>query len=233
MGEFSKELGDFGNCPFYVRNVDVGSSNLLSSTRLRSSPPLADRNYARWKVKCVQRREKTGALYYRRALEALEALAEKAAAFGVRLAIESRSRYEDVPTEREMVALQEHFSDHPWVGYWHDFGHVQLKHNLGLLDHPSWLRRMKSYLLGAHVHDVDWPHRDHRVPFTGTLDYRRLLPELDPALPHVWELSPGRRTEEIRDALVVWKELFPATLTRKPPDTSPSAPRTQSAEQGA
>lgn len=168
--------------------------------------------YTRHKLNCVRKREKTGGLYFARALEALEQLAERAAEFKVKLAVESRSRYEDVPTEREMVRLQEHFADCEWVGYWHDFGHVQLKHNLRLLDHDHWLGRMEPYLIGAHVHDVEWPHRDHRVPFTGTLDYKQLLAHFRPEMPHVWELSPTRRKAQIQDALFCWKELFPETV---------------------
>jgi sugar phosphate isomerase/epimerase len=166
-------------------------------------------DYAALKLKCVKKREKTGGRYFARALSTLEKLAEKAGEFGVPLAIESRSRFEDVPTEREMITLQEHFKDNPWVGYWHDFGHVQLKHNLGLLDHDNWLGKMEPYLLGAHVHDVRWPHRDHRVPFTGTLDYQHLFRHLPPDLPHVWELSPSREADQISQALQIWKKMFP------------------------
>ena len=168
--------------------------------------------FTKLKIKCVQKRERCGPLYMNRAIEALEQIAGKAAELKVPLAIESRSKFEDVPTEREMVALQEHFKNNPWVGYWHDFGHVQLKHNLGLLDHDHWLGKMQPYLLGSHVHDVHWPRRDHRVPFTGTLDYKKLLRHFDPAMPHVWELSPTRKTDQIKQALEVWKHLFPETL---------------------
>ena len=68
---------------------------------------------------------------------------------------------------------------------------------------------MAPYLLGAHVHDVHWPHRDHRVPFTGTIDFKKLLRPVAPTLPHVWELSPTREAGQIREALEVWKLLFP------------------------
>ncbi|WP_193214338.1 TIM barrel protein [Luteolibacter marinus] len=166
-------------------------------------------DYAAGKIAFVKKREKIAPLYYRRAIEALEEIAEKAQEFGVKLAVESRSRFEDMPTEREMIRLQEHFQDHPWVGYWHDFGHVQLKHNLGLLDHQEWLRRISPHLIGGHVHDVKWPERDHQVPFTGTLEYEKLLPHFPAGCPLVWELSPTRRSAEIRDALVVWKHQFP------------------------
>ena len=165
--------------------------------------------YVKTKLAFVRKREKIGPLYYQRALDALTALAGRAGELGIKLAIESRSHYEDVPNEREMVTLQEHFADHPWVGYWHDFGHVQLKHNLGLLDHDEWLERISPHIIGGHVHDVEWPARDHRVPFSGTLDYAAILRYFPPDCPLVWELSPTRDADDIRDALAVWKAKFP------------------------
>jgi sugar phosphate isomerase/epimerase len=165
--------------------------------------------FGKARVDFVREREKIGPRYYDRAIEALEALADEAAKAEVKLAVESRSRFEDMPTEREMLRLQDHFKDHPAVGYWHDFGHVQLKHNLGLLDHDEWLGRIAPHLIGAHVHDVQWPARDHRVPFTGELEYQALLRHFPENAPLTWELSPTRKTDEIREALSVWKQLFP------------------------
>ena len=165
--------------------------------------------YIKHKLAFIKKREKIGPLYYQRAIEALTKIAERAAEVGVKLAIESRSRFEDMPTEREMVALQCHFADHPSVGYWHDFGHVQLKHNLGLLDHAEWLEKISPYLIGGHVHDVEWPARDHRVPFTGTLDYAPLLKFFPVDCPLIWELSPTREASEIRTMLARWQGDFP------------------------
>lgn len=165
--------------------------------------------YIKQKIKFIKKREKLAPLYYRRAIEALEELAPKAEEYGVKLAVESRSRFEDMPNEREMIKLQEHFKDNPWIGYWHDFGHVQLKHNLGLLDHLEWLENISPYLIGGHVHDVQWPARDHRTPFTGTLDYDAILAFFPEKCPLIWELSPTRETGEILDALEIWKRKFP------------------------
>ena len=169
-------------------------------------------DYVKAKLEFVRKREKIGPLYYQRAQDALATIAERAATLGVKLAIESRSHYEDVPDEREMERLQDHFSDNPWVGYWHDFGHVQLKHNLGLLDHYEWLERIAPQIIGGHVHDVEWPARDHRVPFSGTLDYAAILRYFPPGCPLVWELSPTREADDIREALAVWREKFPDRL---------------------
>jgi sugar phosphate isomerase/epimerase len=165
--------------------------------------------FARRRIAFIKKREKVAPLYYQRAIDALEPLAEKAAELDLVLAVESRSRFEDMPTEREMLRLQEHFKDRPQVRYWHDFGHVQLKHNLGLLDHAEWLEEVSPYLFGAHVHDVQWPARDHRVPFTGELDFKSLIPLFTDDCPLTWELSPTRKAEEIREAFTVWKHLFP------------------------
>jgi sugar phosphate isomerase/epimerase len=164
------------------------------------------------KISFVKKREKIAPLYFGRAINALEQLVVKAEEYGVILAVESRSRFEDIPNEREMLHLQNHFVNNPWIGYWHDFGHVQLKHNLGLLDHVDWLSRIQPHLIGGHIHDVEWPARDHRTPFTGTLDYKTLLPYFPAQCPIIWELSPTRKTEEIKNALYVWKEIFPSRM---------------------
>jgi sugar phosphate isomerase/epimerase len=109
-----------------------------------------------------------------------------------------------------MIALQNHFADNPWIGYWHDFGHVQLKHNLGLLDHAQWLETISPHLIGAHVHDVKWPASDHRPPFTGTLDYAELFKFFPANCPLVWEINPRHEAANIKTALAKWRELLPA-----------------------
>ncbi|MGJ8677528.1 MAG: sugar phosphate isomerase/epimerase family protein [Akkermansiaceae bacterium] len=168
--------------------------------------------YAKRKLQFVRKREKIAPHYYQRAISALEILVEKAEELQIPLAIESRSRFEDMPNEAEMLLLQEQFKDNPWVGYWHDFGHVQLKHNLGLLNHDQWLGKIAPHLIGCHVHDVEWPARDHRVPLTGELDFKNLLRHIDPSKPLVWELSPTRKSEQISQCLKLWKKQFPETL---------------------
>lgn len=178
-------------------------------TAMATAGAIHDPGFSKTKIAMVRKREKLAPLYYHRAVEALAAIAERAAEFGVKLAVESRSRFEDMPTEREMLRLQQAFADNPWVGYWHDFGHVQLKHNLGLLDHSEWLSRIAPHLIGGHVHDVEWPARDHRVPLCGTIGFAPLLAHFPRGCPLVWELSPTRDAAEIRKSLARWQAEFP------------------------
>lgn len=177
-------------------------------TQMLHDGKLNDRDFVKLKHKFIQARAKLAAKYYERAIEALQVIAEKAQEVGIFCAVESRSRYEDLPNEEEMIQLQETFKDHPFVGYWHDFGHVQLKENLELLDHEEWLRTMQPYLVGCHLHDVVWPARDHRVPLAGSVAFDRLMPLVPAGKPIVWELSPTRKKAHIKRALPLWIERY-------------------------
>jgi sugar phosphate isomerase/epimerase len=83
---------------------------------------------------------------------------------------------------------------------------------------------MAPYLIGAHLHDVQWPKRDHRVPFTGELPYDDLLKHFKPEMPFTWELSPSRKTEQILPAAQVWRKKYPETQI-SPDYWQPKAPQ--------
>lgn len=167
------------------------------------------RAYAELKGKWVRRRQKLGPLYLERARQALHQLADEAAKLGVVLAVEGRSHFEQVPGEWEMLPLMEEFRDNSHVVYWHDFGHIQRKHNLMMLDHAQYLKQLCPFLYGAHVNDVRWPARDHRAPFLGgCVDFDTLLPRFfRKSMPLTWELSPSVSKEEIQEVRVRWNEL--------------------------
>ncbi|XHR28121.1 MAG: sugar phosphate isomerase/epimerase family protein [Chthoniobacteraceae bacterium] len=164
--------------------------------------------YARLKTQAVIRREKAAPKHIERLKGCLKEIAEYAGEKGIRLGLESRQAYEEIPSEREFPDLLETFPA-PTVNYWHDFGHVQIRHNLGFVDHAEWLAKMAPRLLACHLHDVEWPGRDHRAPFTGgSVDYDRLIPLLPKGTLFVWEMNPKRTREEIAVSLARWKERF-------------------------
>lgn len=169
---------------------------------------LYSRDYCEWKLKLVAQREKVSAVYLQRAKDALEQLLPLCEAKQVQLGIETRSHYEQMPNEREMLILLEYFKDSPWIGAWHDFGHVQRQANLALTDHEQYLRSIASRLIGCHVHDVKWPMKDHRVPLTEAgVAFAQLLPWVPRGIPLVWELSPSQTSADIQDALPRWRTL--------------------------
>ena len=168
---------------------------------------VAGRGYARFKLECVLRREKLSRFYVDRVSCLLEALLEEACRSGVTLVVENRSDYEAIPSERELSALLRRF-DSPHLRYWHDFGHAQLRENLGLLDHAQWLEGIAPFAAGTHLQDARWPDQDHLIPFGGEIPFDRLTPLLPSSLPHVLELSPAAQPEAIRAAATRWNSLF-------------------------
>ncbi|HEV7869050.1 MAG TPA: TIM barrel protein [Chthoniobacteraceae bacterium] len=167
------------------------------------------RGFVKEKLECVRKREEKVGPYLKRAIDALEQIAAYAEPKGITLGIESRHSFEEIPTEREMLQVLEQF-DVPHVGYWHDFGHVQVKHNLGFLDHVEWMAKIAPRLIGCHLHDTKWPGRDHMAPFTGDVEYGKLIPLLPRDTLYVLEMSPRRTSEEITTAAAEWTKRFGA-----------------------
>lgn len=171
---------------------------------------VATEEYARVKGEFVRKRNRHAPIYLQRARQALEEVKDVAKECGVLLGVEGRSHFEQMPNEDEMHLLMREYADHPMIGYWHDFGHIQRKHNLLLLDHDQFLASMKPYLIGAHVNDVRWPRSDHQIPFFGgDVDFGHLMRHITPGMPLVWELSRNREASQIKEGLAMWRERFP------------------------
>ncbi|MEN3940581.1 TIM barrel protein [Prosthecobacter sp. SYSU 5D2] len=195
--------------------IHLGSARIRSFTDKLEAMALAgqlySRDYSDLKLKFVAQRQTASALAMDRVRAALDQLLPVCEAEGVRLGIETRSHYEQIPSQHEMLLLLEEYKDCPWVGSWHDFGHVQRQANLALLDHETYLSQISAHLIGCHVHDVAWPMKDHRAPLsTGGVALEKLMPLVPAGVPLIWELSPGNRREAVVEALNRWREKFPA-----------------------
>lgn len=164
-----------------------------------------DRRYVRLKLAAIRKREGLDASL--RVAEWLQPVLAHAKAAGVLLGTENRIGIETFPSEREFRRLFSEVSEGT-IGYWHDFGHAQVRHNLTFIDHAEWLAEMSSRLVGCHIHDVQFPARDHRVPFSGMIDFATLVPLLPVGHPMVWELSSSASEDDIVAALTHWRERF-------------------------
>ncbi len=167
------------------------------------------REYTAAKLDLVTQRARASQLYLDRTRAALDELLPFAERHHVALCVKTRSHFEQVPNESEMRVLMDAYRDCPWLGFWHDFGHVQRKANLGLLDHAECLVAIAPRLLGCHVHDVAWPAKDHFVPLsTGGVDFDKLLPLIPKDIPLVWELNPRQKRSHVIERLAEWKTRF-------------------------
>ena len=66
-----------------------------------------------------------------------------------KLGVEGRQCYEEIPTEEEITPLLDEINAPEIVGYWHDFGHLQIKENVGFVDHAEWLAHISPRMFGG------------------------------------------------------------------------------------
>ncbi len=108
-------------------------------------------------------------------------LAEYAAQRGIRLGLENRFHYHEIPLPDELDELLD-LGAGEVVGYWHDVGHAQVLEHLGFHSQEEWLRRFagpQGRVVGVHLHDVVGL-TDHLAAGSGQVDWNlvaRYLPE--------------------------------------------------------
>lgn len=135
------------------------------------------------------------------ALESIRALGEHAAGSGVRLGVEVRDGYHEIPSLDEIAEVLGACDGLP-VGYWHDAGHGAKQEYLGFARHEAFLERYGDRLVGMHIHDTR-SGRDHLAPGRGDTDFAMLARYLAtaPAAMRTLELHRVVTPREISDAL--------------------------------
>ena len=203
--DYAERLG----APFVVLHCGKVEMNPITDEliALAKQGEAFSRKYVRMKLKAVQTRETEASPYLDRVKDSLRQIVEYAAKKNIRLGVEGRRGYEEIPSERELPSLLDELNS-PLFGYWHDMGHIQIKENLGFLNHEEWLRTIGRHALGCHMQDCIWPAQDHQPPFLGMVDLEKLVPLLPPNCLFVWEMSPRQKPDEIRRSVALWKEKF-------------------------
>lgn len=103
------------------------------------------------------------------AARSLAVLATRAEQLRVRLAIENRVWYHEIPLPEEAQSLLAEY-DPALVGYWHDVGHAEILARLGLVERDRWFRLLGDRIMGCHLHDMNGIV-DHRAPGTGDVEW--------------------------------------------------------------
>jgi sugar phosphate isomerase/epimerase len=128
---------------------------------------------------------------------------------GVKLGLENREAVEELPFESDFELLLREF-DSPNVAYWHDLGHAQIKEHLGFISHRLYLESLASRLAGFHVHDLQFPMRDHALPGSGVIDFAALKPLVRPQHVKVFEFSPKIPAEAVPRGVAHIKNIWGA-----------------------
>ncbi len=159
---------------------------------------------------CLEAQEKREARkdkYVQKAYEMLRRLTEQAESRGLKLGIENREAIEEIPFESDFHFFFREFTN-PTVCYWHDTGHAQIKENLGFINHFIHLESLAPRLAGFHIHDVEYPERDHRPPGEGTINFAALKPLVKPEHIKVFEMSPSLPRDHVEKGIRHLKSIW-------------------------
>jgi sugar phosphate isomerase/epimerase len=163
--------------------------------------------YARLCADLDEKREAKKGPFVERVSELLKQLLPAAEAQDVRLGIENRQALEELPLESDFLFLFREIPS-PNLVYWHDTGHGQIKENLGFIRHAMHVESLRDRLLGFHLHDVQFPGRDHCAPGSGMVDWAALKPLVKPEHLKVFEFSPSLTVEEVIGGVAHLKQIW-------------------------
>src|SRR3954469_2810604 len=95
------------NAPFVVLHCGSIAMNPITDEliALAQNGKLLSRKYVRKKIEAVRKREREAPEYLTRVKECLKPIAERAAEKNIRLGIEGRRGYEEIPSEREVPQI--------------------------------------------------------------------------------------------------------------------------------
>lgn len=151
------------------RTVDLIA---MFNNGLRASPP-----FAALRDDIIRERDSVRQRFLDNTLRSLDDLNAYAARQKVKLGVENRYYFREIPFFDEVAIILDRFRDSA-IHYWHDTGHARLMENLGFIESDEdYLKRYGSRLIGIHLHDITGCS-DHRAPGTGEFDFKKLKPYL-------------------------------------------------------
>jgi sugar phosphate isomerase/epimerase len=163
--------------------------------------------YEKLCAELTQKREAKKEKFVERTYDTLRKILPEAEARGLKLGVENREALEEIPLDSDFMFFFREFTS-PSVVYWHDTGHAQIKDNLGFVHHAMHLESLAGRLAGFHIHDVQFPGRDHCAPGTGSVDFAALKPMAKPDHIKVFEFSPLLPVAELKSGVEHVKRIW-------------------------
>ena len=131
--------------------------------------------------------------------KSLKELLDFACRFEVRLGLENRYHYFDIPTQDELSALLE-LAEPDRLGFTYDVGHSMAMDRLGFYPNEMWLKRFGGRILGAHLHDVIGIS-DQYAPGLGEVDFRMVAGYLPKEAFRTIEVMSFNTPEQVKTGL--------------------------------
>jgi sugar phosphate isomerase/epimerase len=153
------------------------------------------------------KREARKGKFFERTKETLRQLLPEAEKRGLKLGCENREAVQEIPLEGDFKLFFRELNS-PNLVYWHDTGHAQIKENLGFIRHAMHLESLADRLAGFHIHDVQFPARDHCAPGSGMIDFAALRPFVKPEHIKVFEFSSKMPVEAAKAGIAHVKKIW-------------------------
>jgi sugar phosphate isomerase/epimerase len=130
------------------------------------------KDYLETKSDMIKRRLKLLDFHLEAVAQSLQELLIHASQLGIRLGLENRYHYFDIPSQEEMSALLA-LAKPEKLGFIYDVGHATAMDRLGFFPNDQWLKRFGQRIIGCHLHDVIGI-ADHLAPGLGEVNFKSL-----------------------------------------------------------
>ena len=118
---------------------------------------------------------------------------------GIRLGIENRYHYMEIPSPDELEILLS-LAGPDRIGFLYDVGHAQTLDRLGFYPHEGWLKRFSLRIIGAHLHDVR-DTTDHYAPGRGSVNFEMVAAYLPAGAFRTCEFQTFNSPEQVKAGL--------------------------------
>jgi len=129
----------------------------------------------------------------------LRELLEYAGQTRIRLGLENRYHYFDIPSQEEMSILLG-VADAERLGFIFDSGHARAMSLLGFFDEEMWLKHYSKRILGTHLQDARGVN-DHYAPGLGEIDFGMIAKYLPSEAFRTIEVQSLNSTEQVKNSL--------------------------------
>jgi sugar phosphate isomerase/epimerase len=117
----------------------------------------------------------------------------------IQIGLETRYYPLEIPNFEEIEHFLNLYYDQG-LGYWHDTGHAEVTDRLGITPHLKFLETYQDRMIGAHIHGIEGT-RDHKAPFDGDLDLKKLLHFFKDDMVRVVEPKISATAEQVQSAI--------------------------------